>query len=368
MVMGRFSGFDVEAVMGMRTKMMIGKSSRVIGGALDRRPAKAQLVASEAGRPGALAGFLGRVGQGAALKVLTFTVILLTVGSMAYADNRQPLAHWVNQEPATVNMTIPQGLAGVMVLRTAAAGLPGPAVNVFVEGEYLTSLEPGGGKSIMICPYQQRLTVAYTDPSTRYVEKQTQGERYNLAVGEMNYFQVVAGANGKPVLSPLAAGQAQELLSRMQEQTHTMPRVDRVGTCAPVLKSYTLQANALFAFDKSDLANMLPKGREEVAGIGQEIGRLGGEVSGLEVIGHADPDGSAAYNQSLSDKRAQTVAGLLARSGIPSEKIRASGRGDRELVVSDCRAQHPRNRQARADCNQPNRRVDVVVYGSTQQQ
>lgn len=51
------------------------------------------------------------------------------------------------------------------------------------------------------------------------------------------------------------------------------------------------------------------------------------------VIGHTDTQGDADGNDRLSAQRAETVKGFLVGIGIPAERIRTAGRGERELLV-----------------------------------
>ena len=50
--------------------------------------------------------------------------------------------------------------------------------------------------------------------------------------------------------------------------------------------------------------------------------------SRIEVVGHTDNTGAAAYNQDLSQRRAQSVAGVLQGNGVPGSRISAFGRGE----------------------------------------
>ena len=81
------------------------------------------------------------------------------------------------------------------------------------------------------------------------------------------------------------------------------------------------------------------------------------------MVGHTDPTGSDVYNNRLSQARANTVKQALAGSGLDSKLITAEGRGKKGLLVSDCRAKHPRNAKARQECDQPNRRVEIILHG-----
>jgi outer membrane protein OmpA-like peptidoglycan-associated protein len=73
--------------------------------------------------------------------------------------------------------------------------------------------------------------------------------------------------------------------------------------------------------------------------------------SRIQVIGHTDNTGSAAYNQDLSQRRAVSVAGVLRDSGVPGNRIEAFGRGEDQPVASNLTP------QGRAQ----NRRVEIII-------
>ncbi len=71
----------------------------------------------------------------------------------------------------------------------------------------------------------------------------------------------------------------------------------------------------------------------------------------IHVVGHTDTLGKADYNQQLSINRAASVGAYLAQGGVPRERIREEGRGERELAVRT----GDNVNEAR------NRRVDIVI-------
>lgn len=73
--------------------------------------------------------------------------------------------------------------------------------------------------------------------------------------------------------------------------------------------------------------------------------------STVQVIGHTDSDGDAAYNQQLSERRANSVANVLLDAGVPSQRLRTFGRGESQPVASNLDAAG----KAR------NRRVEIVI-------
>lgn len=57
------------------------------------------------------------------------------------------------------------------------------------------------------------------------------------------------------------------------------------------------------------------------------------QVSGITIHGHTDTTGAAAYNKSLSQKRAEAVAKYLASKGIDASKMTAIGHGEESPKV-----------------------------------
>jgi OmpA-OmpF porin, OOP family len=67
---------------------------------------------------------------------------------------------------------------------------------------------------------------------------------------------------------------------------------------------------------------------------GREVVRLAangykaGTPSSVQVTGFTDPSGGARYNQRLSTQRADAVAAILERDGVPRTSITVSGQGE----------------------------------------
>ena len=93
-------------------------------------------------------------------------------------------------------------------------------------------------------------------------------------------------------------------------------------------------------------------------GARERLSKLSGALLGypaeyaLEVEGHTDSTGTDAYNQTLSQARAESVRNFLVEQGIPAERIRSTqgfGR-TRPIAPNDTRANREKNR-----------RVDIVI-------
>lgn len=75
----------------------------------------------------------------------------------------------------------------------------------------------------------------------------------------------------------------------------------------------------------------------------------------VEVVGHTDNTGSAALNADLSQRRAQSVAGILSAAGVSSSRLVARGAGFSQPVASNDTA------AGRAQ----NRRVEILIRPTT---
>jgi len=97
-----------------------------------------------------------------------------------------------------------------------------------------------------------------------------------------------------------------------------------------------------FDWNRSDLTD---RARQIIDEAAQNAQRAGG-VTRIEVAGHADRSGTPQYNQTLSERRAQTVAAELERRGIPRSVMTIQGFGEtRPLVPTADGVREPQNRR-----------------------
>ncbi|WP_380164473.1 OmpA family protein [Jannaschia sp. R86511] len=115
-----------------------------------------------------------------------------------------------------------------------------------------------------------------------------------------------------------------------------------------------IAADVLFAFDSADLSDAAVARLEEVAAEVADRAAPGE----LQVVGHTDSNGSDAYNDDLSLRRAESVADVL-RPALASADLElvVEGRGEREPVADN----------ATEDGRQLNRRVSVSFTETTGQ-
>lgn len=129
--------------------------------------------------------------------------------------------------------------------------------------------------------------------------------------------------------------------------------------CKPTMETVTLQAERLFGFDK---ANLSAEGKADLDEVAAKIqARPSLEV--VLITGHTDRIGSEAYNQKLSERRANVVKKYLISKGIPESRLNAVGKGESEPVV-DCKG--VRGSKKLIECLAPNRRVVITSEGKVE--
>lgn len=127
----------------------------------------------------------------------------------------------------------------------------------------------------------------------------------------------------------------------------------------PEPEPMTLAADTLFDFDSAELS---AQGQRVIADAGQRI-QTQTDAASIVVTGYTDRIGRAAYNQRLSEQRADSVREALIRTGIESGSIRSLGAGERNPVQ---RCEGEQVTPELKKCLRPNRRVEIEVTGSRQ--
>jgi OOP family OmpA-OmpF porin len=122
--------------------------------------------------------------------------------------------------------------------------------------------------------------------------------------------------------------------------------------CKTVIETITIKSEALFEFDKYTIKGKNNQVLDEVAAKIKEHD----DIEFILVTGHTDKIGSDAYNQKLSERRADAVKKYLASHGIKDVRIKSVGKGETEPVV-DCVGVKVSKKVI--ECLAPNRRVVV---------
>ncbi len=108
----------------------------------------------------------------------------------------------------------------------------------------------------------------------------------------------------------------------------------------------TMPQDLLFAVDSAVLRPDLQDDVRDVAASLQSYPN-----TTVQVIGHTDNTGDAAYNLDLSQRRAQSVSNVLLAQGVSPGRVQSFGRGEDQPIASNLT---PEGRQL-------NRRVEIII-------
>lgn len=140
-----------------------------------------------------------------------------------------------------------------------------------------------------------------------------------------------------------------------QDKQEAKLRAELAGTGVSVTRigdniTLNMPGNVTFATDSSDLR---PAFFDVLGSVGKVLKEFDKTV--VEVAGHTDSTGSESYNQSLSERRATSVAQYLQSQGISGQRMITVGMGELRPVADN---QSPEGRQA-------NRRVEITMVPLT---
>lgn len=108
----------------------------------------------------------------------------------------------------------------------------------------------------------------------------------------------------------------------------------------------TLPQDILFATNSTSVSGA---SRSDLNSLAGSINRYPNTT--VNVIGHTDNVGEAAFNFDLSQRRAQAVTSVLINSGVTPSRVRSIGRGEDAPVATNLTAEG----------RQQNRRVEIVI-------
>ncbi|MFZ1467942.1 MAG: OmpA family protein [Paracoccaceae bacterium] len=184
------------------------------------------------------------------------------------------------------------------------------------------------------------------DPSARQKQGVALGALAGAALGASADDNKLAKAVGGAVIGGVIGGaignsldqQAADLRGSLSSNISVTNKGDYLVVNMP--------QDLLFATDSASVRPDLTRDLKTVA-----ASLLKYPNSRVDVIGHTDNTGSAAYNQDLSQRRAVSVANVLRESGVPNGRLAAYGRGEDQPLTTNLTV------EGRAQ----NRRVEIII-------
>jgi outer membrane protein OmpA-like peptidoglycan-associated protein len=144
-------------------------------------------------------------------------------------------------------------------------------------------------------------------------------------------------------------------IGNYQDRQEAKLRAELEGTGVSVTRigdniTLNMPGNVTFATDSSDLS---PAFFDVLNSVGKVLGEFNKTV--VEVAGHTDSTGSDAYNQGLSERRAQSVSSYLTSQGVMRERLITVGMGESRPVADN----------GTDSGRQANRRVEITMVPIT---
>lgn len=175
-------------------------------------------------------------------------------------------------------------------------------------------------------------TDPYGNPTGQQLSKTQQGAIAGAVVGGLigageSKENAVKGA----VIGATAGAVGGSILDQQQkalQQQLNNPAIQVVNRGSYL--SVVMPESTLFATDSAAVG---AQGQNDLYVIARNLNQY--PNSRIQVIGHTDSTGSAAYNQDLSERRARSVAGILTAGGVSSSRISTAGRGATQPVASN---------------------------------
>lgn len=292
-------------------------------------------------------------------------MILLLPAVHASAAGKQPA-----EQPWVMEMkgpgVLPEAQKEVAKLVVFRKEAPGEAaakntLNIYIDGRYHASLYPARqAAELALCPGRKSLAIEESNGDGHIHRLNRKTASADLAAGSLHYYRVGQNSDGSVTGEWVDNSEAEQIITQLPIQTHTLSRVPAATNCPTEI--IRLNTATLFAFNRADAAGLLQNGQQTLQKTIDSLNENYTRIDHIRVVGYTDPLGSYQYNMNLSAQRANTIARALGDAGIDRSLITARGLGPGNLLIDDCDKKNI-SRQAIIKCNQPNRRVEIEVFG-----
>lgn len=175
------------------------------------------------------------------------------------------------------------------------------------------------------------------------------GAATNTSDSEQTRKNAIIGAGIGAIAGAAAGGYMDQQERKLREQMAGTG----VGVTRTAENEITLNMPSDITFDV-DSAAVKPQFRSTLSSVAGTLRDYPSTT--IDITGHADSQGSDAYNQELSLRRASSVAQALTDQGVQPQRIVAQGRGELAPIADN----------ATAEGRAKNRRVEIRLRPVTQ--
>jgi outer membrane protein OmpA-like peptidoglycan-associated protein len=189
----------------------------------------------------------------------------------------------------------------------------------------------------------ESLQSAATNPETQNTRR---GAAIGAGVGAV--VGLISGGDNveRALIGAAIGGLAGGAIGNYQDRQERKLRDELAGTGVEVVRNsenitLDVPGGITFAVDSATVNNNFKPVLDKVAATLVEY-----DQTIIEVAGHTDSTGSESYNQSLSERRARSVASYLSSRGVPTRRVITVGGGELHPVASnDTEAGREQNRR-----------------------
>lgn len=242
------------------------------------------------------------------------------------------------------------------------------STNIAINNRYLTSLNDGHYSTDVVCAGSVQISATPTKALTNNLA--SNAINVSLTPRQVQYIYVEVDEQYRPSLKTISEQDAMPLIAQNQRQVHQVSRTRADNCSAPLTTTSTsaptpsyvplpvtnttsqeaapsIRLNIHFDHDKSVIKS----------GYKTEIDRAANFLSNYPnmdafVEGHTDANGDEAYNQALSQRRAEAVRQALIKTHkIDPTRLKAKGYGESRPIADNSTS------QGRAE----NRRVIITI-------
>ncbi len=121
--------------------------------------------------------------------------------------------------------------------------------------------------------------------------------------------------------------------------------IERVGEGIKI----TFESGILFDVDKTDLK---PVAKQNIAELSETLKKY--DDTNILIEGHTDDTGAEQYNQTLSERRAASVADYLNSLGVAKSRVTTTGYGELQPIAEN----------TSTSGREQNRRVEIAIFAN----
>ena len=157
------------------------------------------------------------------MKFIKYILVLSLVIVMSVSLS----AKEVNGDGVSKEQTVQSQSVRAQIVIVRPADLTGKAINVYIDGEYVSSLLPGAYTEESVCAGKHRISFAYTNVANRYKAKR-KGGKWIAVKSKAKYVFVVAKKGNSLYAGNVSPDEVSKILKKYtKKQSHTISRLDK---------------------------------------------------------------------------------------------------------------------------------------------